>query len=103
MTHRHSQRQQSARGGRAWQASVRVRLRSAAFEADTADVPAMPTSTNQEVVKTIAPPSLRRANACLLDGEIGGAEVGIEPSPSLGRLVKRRSRRSSALRGRACS
>ena len=37
--------------------SVRVRLRSAAFEADTAEVPAMPVSSNQDVVKTMAPPS----------------------------------------------
>jgi hypothetical protein len=45
------------------EASVRVKLRSAAFEADTADVPATPVWSNQEVVKTIAPPSLRRGNA----------------------------------------
>jgi len=38
-------------------ASVRVKLRSAAFEADTADVPATPVSPNQEVVKTMAAPS----------------------------------------------
>jgi hypothetical protein len=34
------------------EASVRVKLRSAAFEAETADVPATPASSNQEVVKT---------------------------------------------------
>jgi hypothetical protein len=45
------------------EASVRVKLRSAAFEADTADVPATPVWSNQEVVKTIAPLSLSRGNA----------------------------------------
>jgi hypothetical protein len=45
------------------EASVRVKLRSATFEAETADVPAMPASSNQEVVKTTAPPLLRIGNA----------------------------------------
>ena len=45
------------------EASVRVKLRSAAFEADTADVPATPVWSNHEVVKTMAPPSLRSGSA----------------------------------------
>jgi len=44
-------------------ASVRVKLRNAAFEADTTDVPETPVSSNQEVVKTTDPPSGRSGNA----------------------------------------
>src|SRR5215471_4850635 len=58
-------------------ASVRAKLRSAAFDADTADVPATPTSSKPGGREDDRP-AIAQKRQCLLHGEVGAAEVGIE-------------------------